>query len=658
MIESLLNLLTGGLLCISMIGLGLPLIERLLGPANGYLERLVLAAGLGAGVLSMLVMGAGFLGLLYPWLAWLFVSVGLIVGGFALWRYKGRTRVPKAWGQDGGRANDMRLGGWMSWILGGLVALVLLSDLVAALAPPSFADALHIYLALPKLYAQAHRAYFVWNVGSGFPAGIEMLFTVGLLLRNGVVANLVNCFFGLIAAGGVYLIARRHLCLSKPFALLGVLLYVSLPTVTQMMSAAKPDLALACYAVLALHALLTWIDTAQWRRIVLAGGFAGLGIGSKTHGLFVFLALAASIGVAAAARGGLRHIRRWALAAAIFGCVAALVGSPSYVRNWIGTGNPLWPYMNEVFSGCCVSPDIMRLFEEDGRWPQGDLVTILVDLVLGPWRLMTDVVFFENVESVAPPALIALLPGHLLLLCARTGNRSRGKQGVIVLLVYTGALYLIWFFNRARAHYLDPLWPVLALLAASAAAELLKRSRLVAVATAGTLIISLGFGLGVGGLMNAQFFPVVFGFETQDEHLAKKAWYYEDIQYINQTLPSSARLLSFPIQTYYLDVDYVWGSIHIQPGLIDYSSIHSAESLLARWQDLGITHVFWDEHWFGGMERLTGQHGMTWELAEQFDQLIEEGHLVPTYEHDTQVPTSRTLNTWEPSRVVLYEVRY
>ena len=200
--------------------------------------------------------------------------------------------------------------------------------------------------------------------------------------------------------------------------------------------------------------------------------------------------------------------------------------------------------------------------------------------------------------------------------------------------------------------------PAFALLSAFAAAKLLKRSRLVAVATIGTLAVSLAFGLGVSGLMNAQFFPVVFGFETHDAHLRKKAWYYQDIQYVNRTLPPDARLLSFPNHTYYLDVDYVWGSIHVQPGLIDYFSIHSAETLLDRWRELGITHVLWDKRWFEGMEPWVEHYGMTWELPEQFDRLVREGYLVPIYEHDTQVPTSRTFNTWEPSRVVLYEVHY
>ncbi len=485
-----------------------------------------------------------------------------------------------------------------------------------------------------------------------------MLFTSGLLMRNGIVANLVNYFFGLIAVGGLYLIARRHLHLSKTFSLLGILLYVSLPTVTQMMSAAKPDLALACYAILALYALLTWTDTMQWRWMILSGVFAGLGIGSKTHGLFVFIALGVCLIVAAVMRGELKHLRRWVPQAVLFCCVAILVGSPSYIRNWIWTGNPLWPLMSRTFGGCCISPELVYMLEEKGRWPSGGAIIILKNFILGPWRLMTDVKFFENVESVATPALIAFLPGLLLACDAASSKERRSTRNAVVLLTYCGAFYFIWFFNRARAHYLDPFWPALALLSAFIVTKLLKRSRLVAVATIGTLAISIGFGLGLSALMNAQFFPVVFGFESQEAHLRQKAWYYEDIQYVNKTLPPDARLLSFPNHTYYLDVDYVWGSIHVQTGLIDYFSIHSPEALLARWKELGITHILWDKRWFEGMETWVEHYGMTWELPEQFDQLVRERYLVPIYEHDTQIPTSRTFNTWESSRVVLYEIRY
>jgi hypothetical protein len=110
--------------------------------------------------------------------------------------------------------------------------------------------------------------------------------------------------------------------------------------------------------------------------------------------------------------------------------------------------------------------------------------------------------------------------------------------------------------------------------------------------------------------------------------------------------------------TYYLEVDFVPAAVQIQSGIVDFFSLRSSKALLARWSELGITHVLWDTYWFYGSHNLATKYGLPSRVPQQFDQLIEQGHLVPVYERDTPVPTSRTLNTWQPSRVVLYEVRY
>lgn len=647
MIESVLNLFVGGLFCFAMIGLGLPIVERWSGQFSSYLERVILAAGIGAGIMSMLVLSAGFLGLLYPLMIWVLVVTGLIVGGLSSRGcYSSRPLILQS------RKLDRSL-----YILGFLVTILLLSDLIAALAPPSFADALAAYLALPKLFVKAHRFYFAWSVFSGFPGGVEALFSAGIALRNGIVANLVNLFFGLLATGGIYLIARRCLHLPKTFILISLLLYLSLPTTTQMMSAAKPDLALAAYTVLALYSLLNWRNRLQRKWLVVSGIFAGLAVGSKTQGLFVLVALGFCFLALIIMSGKLLRLREWWPSLVVLGGIAVLVGSPYYLRNWAWTGNPFWPLMNETFGGCCLSPGIAKLLEL-GRLPRGDMLAIAMNFLLGPWRLMTDIEFFENIESVATPALIALLPGLLLLRGRIKQQERQQKEAIITILMYSIVFYIVWFFNRPRAHYLDPLWPALALASAFTAAGLVERSRLVAIATWLTITVSIAFGIGLSGLMNIQFVPVVVGMQTHDEFLRQKTWYYDDIQYINHALPPQERLLSFPNHTYYLDVDYLWGSIHVQSGLLDYFSIHSSEALLARFKELGITHILWDKFWFHGMETWVEHYGMTWELPEQFAELVNEGHLVPVYAHDTRVPTSRTLDIWQPSRVVLYRVKY
>jgi hypothetical protein len=653
MIESLLSLCIGSLLGLSMIGLGAAVVHRWFASLSDPLEQVVLAAGLGAGIMSILVLAVGFLGWLYSWVIWGLVFVGLLMG-IVVYGHHARAGSLSKWIQKPGSPRD-RVSRWGIRVLGVLIAAVLVSDVVAALAPPSYGDTINAYLALPKLYAKEHKLYFTWTQFSGFPAGIQALTTAGLLLRNGRVAQLVSIFLGLVGAGGLYLIARRHLRLPTEFALVGLLLYTSLSSVTLYMPTAKPDIGLACFAILGLYTLLTWEERGERRWLFLCAVFAGLAISAKSHGLFVLAALGICVLIILVMQKGYTRLRESFFLLAAFGIVALLVGSPSYIRNWVWTGNPLWPMLNDVFNGCCLSPQIGTLLKILGQPPTG---TNLGDLLLGPWRLMTNIEYFENINHVAVPALLALIPGLVLVPYAKIKATQHTKKAIILLLVYSIVCYLLWYFNRPRAHYLHFLWPALALLAAFSIRGLVARSRVVAWATWTVVAVSIVFNLGLTGLTNSQFVSVVFGLETPDQFLQRNTWYYEDLQYVNRTLDDNARILSFPMGTFYLDRDYIPASINVQSGIVDFFSLHSSDALLARWQELGITHVLWDEYWFEGDHRMIEKYGMRWDLPEQLAQLIEQGHLIPIYDRSVQIPTSRSLETSQASRVILYEVRY
>lgn len=144
------------------------------------------------------------------------------------------------------------------------------------------------------------------------------------------------------------------------------------------------------------------------------------------------------LGVLLARRQPLRRI-------AIFAVTAAVVAAPWYVRNWIRTGNPLYPHtLGGLFPGNPVHDEFMRYIAEY-------------------WSLTAP----QNTSSVVP-LYLTVLAGALLALggggVARAGWRAAGPVAGIVLI---SALWL-WSVSQVAAGWVYSariLLPALALAA-------------------------------------------------------------------------------------------------------------------------------------------------------------------------------------------------
>ena len=127
------------------------------------------------------------------------------------------------------------------------------------------------------------------------------------------------------------------------------------------------DVIVAGCVLAALDQLARYVRTGAAARLVVAGLATGLLLGIKGTGIVwaVVLGLTALAVVAWSLRG--RRVARGAAARAAAGfLVAALaLGSYWYARNWVDTGNPVYPFRAEVAG--------VRVF--DGPFAVGDVLT-------------------------------------------------------------------------------------------------------------------------------------------------------------------------------------------------------------------------------------------------------------------------------------------
>ena len=255
-----------------IVGLGAALGRRILVWLNladlPPADLLWLTLALGLGGLGLLGLGLGLVG---EWRRSLIY--GLALAGTLLLAHDGLAlaRQFKDW------RPTLSVGRWGRRYL----ALTLALTVLLALAPPTSWDGLFYHLTGPALYiARGGIAPLEINIPHlAFPALMETLFGLGLLLRGDVAAKLLHLVYGLLLAALVYRLSRRWQ--EREAAGWSLLLLAATPMVAVLAAWAYNDLALAFYQLAALYALLAWQETGQRGWLLAAGLLSGLALGLK-----------------------------------------------------------------------------------------------------------------------------------------------------------------------------------------------------------------------------------------------------------------------------------------------------------------------------------------------------------------------------------------
>jgi hypothetical protein len=237
------------------------------------------------------------------------------------------------------------------------LSVVFLVTFALTLAPPNGADydSLTYHLAAPAQYLRAGGIVELpYDHHTYFPFTMEMLFLLGLALQGPVLAKLFHwlmlplCCFALIALG------RRHL--TTRAGLFGAALFASIPLVQSEATTAYVDLGFTAFVLLAFLCFANWLSSHESEEsssvtnggwwLAWSGVFCGFAIGTKYLGFLTFGWLGLW------ALGTMLRRRNFQFKPLLLFAVYAIVlGGGWYVRNWLWTGNPVYPFAYEIFGG-------------------------------------------------------------------------------------------------------------------------------------------------------------------------------------------------------------------------------------------------------------------------------------------------------------------
>lgn len=396
--------------------------------------------------LVRLVVGFNLVGLLGVVLGLL----GLLAEGRSLWLLLGLSLpiLPHAWRL--GQVPRLRPGSVSNWIpRTGLLAVAAIT-LGPALCYPSGWDELVYHSTLPKRWLEAGWPAFFSDIPySGFPSLGEILFWLVAPIEYVITPRLIVWMCWILGLACLYRLLRRTLTrgpaavLTLAFSLNSTMLLISancyVETIVMMNAAAM---------LLALGLPVDRRDkTGQWMLAAAIGVVAGGAAAVKMTGFATFAVPCLwYLGKAMSDRSR-RGVAAAHLAASL--AVAVAVSFPFYLRPWMATGNPFYPYFCWWFTGDPARIDMSHHHHAIGGMYFG--VRSLAAFVDGPLLLAFSEKLYDGEFGWQTLAIVLLAIVALV-----SATRPRVRRVVLWPATIAFVLYVFWFFTAQQARFVVP----------------------------------------------------------------------------------------------------------------------------------------------------------------------------------------------------------
>ena len=493
-----------------------------------YLELLLLSFGFGAGFLALGILVIGLTGLLYKWP----VLIVLILL-FILLRREAKECITDSifWlrrALSGSFSTFER-------ILLMFIALVWGISLAGALSPILGMDALSYHMRDPKLFIRAHKIMTIpYTRDSVWPFLIQMLFTLGILLKGFILGKLFNFVFGIFSILSIYVLCRRYW--PRLNSITAAAIFATIPAIFTSSMYAYTDLAVIFYTLLAFLTFLFWDKSRDNKWFYISAIFCGFLLGIKiTSATVPALILVFYLFNALLAKNKLKDI--FIISLSYMGLVVLTCGI-WYIRSWIIYGNPIYPFASYLFSGFGYPEDILRYHTTSGI---GIGVLQYIKML---WPLTMDPNKFGG-ESIGAVFLI-FLPLLVFL--------KKPTRFIRYLLFVVFALYTSWFIVYQYTRFLYPALAFMSILVAYLYFEVCAQDKFLKKLTALAILLLLSYGAALSFYHNFDKIPVALGFESNKDFLSKHERTYRMAEFVNNNLPQDAKILTInEVRLFYFD---------------------------------------------------------------------------------------------------------
>ena len=590
------NIVWIAVICLISIGVGKLALARAHMKNSDSGETIIFSAAVGFAILGYCVFILGICQVLYHAVIYLFTAICAILA-LVGWLFAKKARIESPFLPPTESYETRAPKGRMVTVINRccliIMAISLLACMMLVLTPEIGKDALIYRIGVPKLFLEHHGIYFIpGNIFACYPFFSEMLYTWGLSLGGEILPKGTHFAIAVFILFTMWKFGRRYVHKNN-FELLPLLIFFTIPSVFQNAHAAYCDLTLAFYTFVAIYAYLNWYNTQENLWIILCGVFSGIAMSTKYAGLY--LPLSGCFGVLWGCRrkkiSNSKAVRLF-FQYALFTLIA---GAPFYLKNWIMTGNPLYPLFYEIFGGRGWSAEQAGYYDTFIR--SLGMGRDLVDYLLLPWNLS----FCAKMNSPIFDGLIG--PVFILVLPFAIGMRKIAIEMKIVL-VYCLLAFIFWASSAQQIRYLIPLFPFLAIMTSLTISY--YRNKKIIFALLSIFIIA---GLVFNGYHILRDFKrigplgVLTGHEDKDVFLTRMIPSYKILKHVNTQLPEK----SYVFTIYMKHLTYLFNRHFYSDSMFESYAIETIlnnsktpEDVRLALKRKGFTHILYDINYVTG----------------------------------------------------------
>ena len=527
----------------------------------------ILTLGLGLGVYAYCLILAGSLGWLKPGAVLCFLALFLILG----WRTGvGVFRWLKEVLRFFLGSRDIFSRVCQFSLIGTLFFTALFCFL-----PEISNDALAIQLYVAKLFVKnASLSPSFYDIASYRPLLMSILYSSGLLFKSVAIAKFFHWFCGvlLVSALAIKVEDATH---SKKLALFfGLMLWLT-PTLMNQITTTYIDAGVSLFIFLGYCVVIDGFDNLKPSNFFYGGLLIGLAVAVRSLSLGAFFAIMVILGLRLFQRGIKKQV---VIAGVCFASGVFMTSSYWFLRDWIYTGNPVYPYLGALFGTEDFSLFSSIYFHGMGL-PRslGSFLTI-------PWDITFKPQYFDYHHWVGP-FYLSMLPfvGYAAI------KIKKARLPLLFVLFFT----TFWYFTGQNVRYLFPAMPVYLVAAAMGLSEiqigfLQKRWRNLLAKTVACFAIASLLSL-TAYHFRYQFMPV-FRIWSGTEYLQKMERTIPVAEWINKNSPQNEKILILEeVHLYYFDREVVLDAdFNIRTHYKDQSSPAAMATIL---KEKGITHI-------------------------------------------------------------------
>jgi len=517
-----------------------------------------------------------------------------------------------------------RLRPWIKGALVGLLAIVVICITILASVPPVSRDALIHHLAIPKLYLNHGGVYEIPDARwSYYPMNLDLLYLIPLYFGNDIIPKYIHFAFALLTALLIFRYLKNRLDIIH--ALLGVVVFLSLPIIVKLSITAYVDLGLVFFSFAALFYFLKWVNHEYRLKFLLISAFwCGLGLGTKYNGLIV-LFLLTLFTILVYNRNSAVTDKKQTKAIGfgiVFMLVAIIVFSPWGIRNYVWTKNPIYPLYNSWFNSkneetvSIATGDASNgemegsnavVGEKKESWGHFAIRKIIFNEKGWEIALIPVRIFFQGQDDNPKyfdgklNPLLFLLPFFAFMGFKKNSQTLRIEKKIFVF--YAVLFILLTFVQRdMRIRYIGPTLPPLVILSVFGFENIIRTIKIKFVEFPQKIYLGIVLGcvlffLGLNfSYMLSEYrwvHPLKFltGELGRDAYIEKYRPEYAAIKYANNNLSADAKILGIfqGNRSYYSarEIRFDFNQF-IQQG---FKQQYSEEKILDNFRNSGISHL-------------------------------------------------------------------